>query len=98
MIELLKSLNMEESIATALKKQNITVPTDVQRRVIPDILKNKDLIVRSQTGTGKTLAYLIPIFEKLKESNDLHTIILVPTHELAAQVHKQIEFLAKIQI
>lgn len=95
MIELLKSLNMDESIAKALEKQNITVPTDVQRKVIPEVLKNKDLIVRSQTGTGKTLAYLIPIFEKLKENNDLHTIILVPTHELAAQVHKQIEFLAQ---
>jgi len=94
-IELLKSLNMEETILTALKKQNITVPTDVQRKVIPEVLKNKDLIVRSQTGTGKTLAYLIPIFEKLKESNDLHTIVLVPTHELAAQVHKQIEFLSQ---
>ncbi len=95
MIELLKSLNMDESIVSALEKQNITVPTDVQRKVIPEVLKNKDLIVRSQTGTGKTLAYLIPIFEKLKENNDLHTIILVPTHELAAQVHKQIEFLAQ---
>jgi superfamily II DNA/RNA helicase len=86
---------MDQSIVTALKKQSITIPTNVQRRVIPEVLKNKDLIVRSQTGTGKTLAYLIPIFEMLKKSNDLHTIILVPTHELAAQVHKQIEFLSQ---
>jgi len=93
-IDLLKSLEMDLSLAEALKKQSISVPTEVQKKVIPEVLKNKDLIVRSQTGTGKTLSYLLPIFERIKDSKDLHTIVLVPTHELAVQVLKQIELLS----
>jgi superfamily II DNA/RNA helicase len=65
MIELLSSVNINLTIAEALKKEKIVVPTEVQRNVIPEILKNKDLIVESETGTGKTLAYLILLFLSL---------------------------------
>ncbi|HEX3028234.1 MAG TPA: DEAD/DEAH box helicase, partial [Clostridia bacterium] len=96
MIELLSGLNINMTIADALKKENIVVPTEVQRRVIPEILKNKDLIVESETGTGKTLAYLIPLFQKLNASvKEMQSLILVPTHELAVQVIRQIERLSQ---
>ncbi len=96
MIELLSGLNINLTMADALKKENIVVPTEVQRRVIPEILKNKDLIVESETGTGKTLAYLIPLFQKLNASiREMQSIILVPTHELAVQVIRQIERLSQ---
>ena len=96
MIELFKSLNMDPTLVMALEKQNITSPTDVQRKVIPEVLKNKDLVVQSETGTGKTLAYLLPLFEKLKAMNkEMQAIILTPTHELAIQVERQIEHLSQ---
>jgi superfamily II DNA/RNA helicase len=96
MKELFESLNMSPSIVTALEMQNITTPTEIQRKVIPEILKNKDLIVQSETGTGKTLAYLIPVFEKLKAlEKAMQAIIMVPTHELASQINRQIEHLSR---
>lgn len=96
MAELFDNLNMNPSLVAALKKENITTPTEVQRRVIPEALKNKDLIVQSETGTGKTLAYLLPLFEKLDTSKkEMQAIILVPTHELAMQVQRQIERLSQ---
>ena len=65
MIDSFSSLNMHPSLATALEKEGIITPTEVQRKVIPEALKNKDLVVQSETGTGKTLAYLLPLFEKI---------------------------------
>ncbi len=80
------------SLVLALAKENILAPTDIQKLVIPKALEHKDLIVQSQTGTGKTLAYLLPIFQHLQDvSKQNRAIILVPTHELALQVHRQIE-------
>ena len=83
------------SLCSALQKEQITVPTEVQAAVIPLALENKDLIVQSQTGTGKTLAYLLPLFERLSPAGrETKAIILTPTHELAIQIQRQIELLA----
>lgn len=91
-----EELNLNASLIEALKRDKITMPTDVQIRVIPEALENKDLIVQSETGTGKTLAYLLPLFHKVKTSaREMQAIILVPTHELAIQVHRIIEGLAR---
>jgi superfamily II DNA/RNA helicase len=95
MIELLSGLKMNLSLAAALQKENITIPTEVQRSVIPEALKNRDLVVQSETGTGKTLAYLLPLFTKIDTSKrEMQAIILAPTHELAMQILRQIERLA----
>ena len=57
--------------------------------------RNKDLIFQSETGTGKTLAYLLPLFEKLEiEKKEMQALIIVPTHELAIQIIRQIELLS----
>lgn len=83
-------------VAGALQKEGITVPTEVQSAAIPLALQNKDLIVQSQTGTGKTLAFLLPLFERLQpQKRETQAIILVPTHELAIQIQRQIERLAQ---
>lgn len=96
MTELFKNMELKLPLVQALEKENITIPTDVQLKVIPLALKNEDLIVRSATGTGKTLAYLLPLFEKIDVSNkEMQSIILVPTHELAVQVQRQIERLSQ---
>ncbi|MHA1687741.1 MAG: DEAD/DEAH box helicase [Promethearchaeota archaeon] len=69
---------------------NISEPTTVQEKAIPLILKDKNIMVQAKTGSGKTLAFLLPILEKL---NSVHNecLILVPTRELAKQIHDVFE-------
>lgn len=96
MIEFFESLNMNKSLVIALNKQGISALTDVQQKAIPQALANKDLVVQSETGTGKTLAYLLPLFSKIDPAKrEMQAVILAPTHELAMQILRQIEMLAK---
>ena len=91
-----KDLNINENICEALKKQDITEPTEIQENLIPAMIEGKDIIAKSQTGSGKTLSYLVPIFMKIDTSiRGTQVIILTPTHELASQVHRQAELLNK---
>ncbi|MCK5811720.1 MAG: DEAD/DEAH box helicase [Clostridiales bacterium] len=95
MIEFLKNHKISNQIIKGLHKQDITKLTKVQEKVIPLQIQNRDLVIQSETGTGKTLAYLIPLFEKIDQSiKEMQAIILVPTHELGIQVLRQIELLA----
>lgn len=83
-------------LAEALQKQNISTPTEVQIRTLPEALAGKDLIVQSPTGTGKTLAYLLPLFSKIDpQKREMQAIVLAPTHELAMQIVRQAEILAE---
>ena len=88
-------LNINNSIVVGLEKQNITIPTGIQETAIPFALENKDIIAEAHTGTGKTLAFLIPIFEKINvEKREMQAIILSPTHELVVQIESQIKLLS----
>ena len=88
-------LNINNSIVVGLEKQNITIPTGIQETAIPFDLENKDIIAEAHTGTGKTLAFLIPIFEKINvEKREMQAIILAPTHELVVQIESQIKLLS----
>lgn len=96
MEQLFENMELNKSLVDALKKVNITVPTEIQSKAIPEAQQNKDLIIQSETGTGKTLAYLLPLFEKIDtQKKEMQAIILVPTHELAIQVERQIEMLSQ---
>lgn len=89
-------LGIDEKIVAGLEKQNVAVPTDIQKMAIPPQMDGKDVIIHSQTGSGKTLAYLLPIFErqiKTAQKGAL-AIIIVPTQELAMQVYTQATELA----
>ena len=91
-----QTLGLSDALVAGLAKQDITVPTDIQTKMIPAIMTGKDVVGRSETGSGKTLAYLLPIFQKIDPNvRGTQAIILTPTHELAAQVHRQAELLAK---
>jgi len=85
----------ELSISPSLKEQLIaarfSAPTPVQAAAIPLALEGKDVIATAQTGTGKTLAFLIPVMEKLsaQEAAGIAALVLVPTRELAMQVTAQ---------
>lgn len=95
MREIFETNKIDLSLYDALTKQGISELTAVQVKTIPQAIKNLDLVVQSETGTGKTLAYLIPLFAKIDPNKrEMQSIILVPTHELAMQIIKQIEFLS----
>jgi ATP-dependent RNA helicase RhlE len=87
------SFNFSETLMDGLFAMNFLNPTPVQALAIPIILENKDLIACAQTGTGKTAAFVLPILHKLStsENNQLNTLILAPTRELAMQIDQQIE-------
>lgn len=74
----------------ALSKLNYVEPTEVQEKVIPSILAGQNLIVRSQTGTGKTAAFGIGLIERLTTVKSKKALILTPTRELAVQVWKEL--------
>ncbi len=82
---------LSPEIKERLEKLNILTPTPVQNEIIPQILENKNVIFQSETGTGKTFAYLLPIVKKIEENDDklnVKTIIVAPTFELASQINQ----------
>ena len=90
-------LGISTTLQMGLQKINITVPTAIQQEMIPAILQGIDVIGQSETGSGKTFAYLLPLFQKIDlELRKTQIIILTPTHELAAQVQKQVELLSSM--
>ncbi len=79
--------DLSEDIVKALDSLKYEQPTEVQRKVIPVVLEKKDLIVKSQTGSGKTAAFGIPICEQVDwNENKPQALVLTPTRELAVQV------------
>ena len=89
-------LGLNEKLVKGLAKQNITEPTKVQSLTIEKIIENKDLLVNSETGSGKTLSYLLPMFEKINtDKKDPQVLVLAPTHELVMQIANEAKLLAK---
>ncbi|MGM9926643.1 MAG: DEAD/DEAH box helicase [Bacillus sp. (in: firmicutes)] len=77
-------------ILKAIEERGFTKPTDIQERVIPATLKGTSIIGQSQTGTGKTHAFLLPIMNKIvPEKEEVQAIITAPTRELATQIYKE---------
>ncbi|MGL4763346.1 MAG: DEAD/DEAH box helicase [Sarcina sp.] len=86
-----KELNISEELVKVLEKQGINNPTEIQKLAIPKAIEGLNLVAQSETGTGKTLAYLLPVIEKIDiTKNENQAIILAPTHELAAQINNTI--------
>lgn len=82
-----KELGINEDIIQVLKNSGITKPTVIQQESIRSIKEGRDVIAEAQTGTGKTLAFLLPIFENISPSLDaIQVLIVSPTRELAIQI------------
>jgi len=94
--ELPISSSMKERLAAA----HFSVPTAVQAATIPHAMEGKDVLATAQTGTGKTLAFLIPVMERLlrRDAPGIAVLVLVPTRELAMQVAEQFDALRGRQI
>ena len=92
----IKDLHLSSDIENALKEQAIFTATEIQQKAIPIIQSGADVVGISQTGTGKTLAFLIPIIQKLDaKSASTQALIIVPTRELAVQIKKEGQKLCK---
>ncbi len=91
-------LPLSAALQASLAAAEFRIPTPVQAQAIPPALEGNDLVVTAQTGTGKTLAFLIPIIDMLEEDpagRTVEALVLVPTRELAMQVHEQFEQLRR---
>lgn len=83
--------NLKPFIIESVKELGFFEPTEIQERLIPTVLKGDSVIGQSQTGTGKTHAYLLPMIQKVNPSKEaVQAIITAPTRELAAQIHQEI--------
>lgn len=91
-------LSLGTKLTEALSARGFTSPTEIQQKAIPALLKGEDLIGLSQTGTGKTLAFLLPILEKIDPENaNVQALILCPTRELAQQTLQEVRLFSGIE-
>jgi superfamily II DNA/RNA helicase len=87
-----------EELLKSIEGLGYKKPSEVQEKVIPEILLNKDVIVKSQTGSGKTAAFAIPLCEKIDwDENSPQVLILTPTRELAVQVSEDISNIGRFK-
>src|SRR2546429_3478998 len=86
-------LPLSSALQQKLAAAQFTIPTPIQMQAIPPALERKDVLATAQTGTGKTLAFLIPMIEMLSQqpSRQLNVLVLLPTRELAMQVNEEYE-------
>ena len=94
-----EDLKINKPQLKALNKMGIVSPTPIQEKSIPAVNSGNDMVGLAQTGTGKTLAYLLPVLKSLAYSEQIHprVLILVPTRELVAQVVSVAEELTSFQ-
>ena len=92
-----KDLNISKQILMALEEAGFEHPTPIQEQAFPVIRSGRDMIGIAQTGTGKTLAYLIPLLMKLHYAQGMHprALIIVPTRELVVQVCESVDLLTE---
>ncbi len=84
-------LNISSVLSESLAMEDITKPTKIQQEVYSALYEGKNVIAQSETGSGKTLAYLLPFMQKyINTTEGNKVLVLVPTHELAMQVVRQI--------
>jgi len=84
--------NIDENLKTMLKNRGFTQPTEIQEKAIPLMLDGHDVVGLSQTGTGKTLAFVLPILQNLDENETgVQALVLAPTRELAQQTKKEVQ-------
>ncbi|MBM4055577.1 MAG: DEAD/DEAH box helicase [Planctomycetes bacterium] len=90
-----KLFNFNCNVAAGITKAGYVTPTPIQTQVIPLILQGSDVMGLAQTGTGKTAAFVLPILQKLSEGErgKIRVLVIVPTRELAEQVHHEINIL-----
>ena len=93
-----EDLNLHSSLLKAVKDQNYTQPTAIQKKAIPLVLKRNDVLGSAQTGTGKTAAFALPILHHLiseSTNNKIRALVVTPTRELAIQIGENFTIYSK---
>lgn len=85
------NFGLEKNLITRLNKNGINTPTEIQEESIKSILDGKDIIGEAPTGTGKTLAFLLPMLNSIKKSDKVQGLIIAPTRELVLQIANEAE-------
>lgn len=80
---------VEKSLKEAIEKKGYVVPTPIQDKAIPHILRGEDVVGVANTGTGKTAAFLIPLINKMLLNPEERVLVMVPTRELALQIEQE---------
>ncbi|HVI24426.1 MAG TPA: DEAD/DEAH box helicase [Myxococcales bacterium] len=86
-----QELGLTQKSLSALEKAGYEAPTPIQAQAIPPALAGKDVIGLAATGTGKTLAFVLPLVERIAARGGTQALVLAPTRELAAQIVEQID-------
>jgi ATP-dependent RNA helicase DeaD len=81
-----ESFNLSKNTITLLEKNGIITATPIQKKIIPAVLAGRDVLAQSETGSGKTISFAIPILEQIQATDGLCALVLVPTRELCNQV------------
>ncbi len=95
------TLQLHDRTLAAVEAAGYTIPTEIQRRTIPEILAGRDVLATAQTGTGKTAAFVLPMLQRLERatrssgSATPSALILTPTRELAAQIVESVRVYGK---
>lgn len=92
MIEDFLATGLEKALASSMEKLGFEAPTRIQAQLIPVVLEGKNAIGQAPTGTGKTLAYVLPLLQTIQAgSANVQAVVLAPTYELAMQIFRQIQ-------
>ena len=85
-----KDFNLDPRLLAGVKKAGFITPTPIQEQAIPHVMQGRDVMGLAQTGTGKTAAFMLPILHRLTNGprRKLRALIVVPTRELAEQIHE----------
>ena len=98
----MKMLRLVIHSLEVIKKLNFTAPTPIQAQAIPAIMSGRDVIGVAKTGSGKTIAFLLPMFRHIKDQRPLEqmegpiAVIMTPTRELAVQIHRECKPFLKV--
>jgi len=84
-----ESFSLSKSTLALLTKHGITTPTPVQEELIPRIAAGRDIIAQSETGSGKTLSFALPLIDAINRRDGLSLLVLAPTRELALQISQE---------
>ncbi|MBM4166364.1 MAG: DEAD/DEAH box helicase [Ignavibacteria bacterium] len=84
-----ESFTLSSQMISLLEKNGITIATPIQKEIIPAIIEGRDVLAQSETGSGKTLSFAIPIIEHINHRDGMRALVLVPTRELCMQITEE---------
>ena len=87
---------IDEELKKAITAKGYTLPSPIQDKAIPHVLKGQDVVGIANTGTGKTAAFLIPLIHKVRTQPSAQVLIVVPTRELAVQIEQELRGFTKL--